>query len=83
MFDPSALNDLAKRLTEALPADFQLLRNDLEKNFHAILQSWFTRMNLVSREEFEVQGEVLAQARKQLEALEQRLADLESRIPGA
>lgn len=81
MFDPSALNDLARRLADAMPADFQSLKGDLEKNFHAILQASFSRMNLVSREEFEVQQEILMRTRQQLEALERRIAALEGGDP--
>ncbi len=79
MFDTNPLSDLAKRLAESVPADLQLLRGDLEKNFHAILQASFTKMNLVSREEFEVQRAVLARTREQLEGLEARVAELEKR----
>ena len=77
MFDSSPLTDLAKRLAEAVPADLQLLRGDLEKNFHAVLQASFAKMNLVSREEFEVQRAVLARTREQLDGLEARVAELE------
>jgi BMFP domain-containing protein YqiC len=81
MFDPSALNELAKRLAESMPSDLQLLKSDLEKNFHAILQASFSRMNLVSREEFDVQRDILEKSRERLEALEKRIAELEGRAP--
>jgi hypothetical protein len=77
MLDTTALNDLAHRLAEAIPADVRLLKSDAEKNFHAILQASFSRMNLVSREEFDVQRAVLARTREQLAALEARVAELE------
>lgn len=80
MFDKTPLADLAKRLAESVPADLHLLRGDLEKNFHAILQASFARMNLVSREEFEVQRAVLARTREQLEGLEARIAELEKQV---
>jgi BMFP domain-containing protein YqiC len=80
MFDTNPLADLAKRLAESVPADLQLLRGDLEKNFHAVLQASFAKMNLVSREEFEVQRAVLARTREQLEGLEARVAELEKQI---
>lgn len=79
MFDATTLNDLAKRLTESLPADLQLLKNDMEKNFHAILQASFSKMNLVSREEFEVQSAVLAHTREQLDMLEKKISELEQK----
>jgi BMFP domain-containing protein YqiC len=80
MFDTTALNDLARRLAEAMPADFQALKSDMERNFHAILQASFSKMNLVSREEFEVQSAVLARTREHLEGLEARVAELEKQI---
>jgi BMFP domain-containing protein YqiC len=50
---------------------------DLEKNIHALLQSTFSKLSLVSREEFDVQKEVLRQTRDKLEALEKQLSVLE------
>ena len=51
---------------------------DVEKNINALLKSAFTKMELISREEFDVQAEVLANTRKKLETLEARLAELEA-----
>ena len=51
---------------------------DLDKNIHALLRSTFTKLELVSREEFEVQTEVLRRTREKLEALEKKLNDLEN-----
>lgn len=81
MFEPSTLNDLAKRLAGAVPGDLHLLKADMEKTFQAILQASFSRMNLVSREEFDVQRSVLARTRAQLEGLEARVAELERQLP--
>ena len=50
---------------------------DLEKNIHALLQSAFTKLALVSREEFDVQTEVLRQTRAKLDAIEKQLSALE------
>lgn len=80
MFEPKAINDLAQRLAAAVPADLQFLKADMEKAFHAILQASFSRMNLVSREEFDVQTLVLSRTREQLESLEARVAELEKQI---
>ena len=80
MFDPKSIDDLAQRLTDAMPPAFQHLRTDMEKNFHAILQSTFTKMNLVGREEFDVQSAVLARTREKLEALEKQVALLEEKV---
>ncbi len=53
---------------------------DLEKNLRVLLQSVFSRLDLVSREEFDVQREVLARTRTKLQELEAKLAEIESRI---
>ena len=55
---------------------------DLEKNLRVLLQSTFARLDLVTREEFDVQREVLARTRARLEALEAKLAELEKRDQG-
>lgn len=54
---------------------------DLQRNFRAMLSSAFTRLELVSREEYDIQAQVLARAREKLTALERRVAELEARIP--
>ena len=51
---------------------------DLEKNIHALLQSMFTKLELVSREEFDVQAEVLRQTKEKLAALEKQIEALEN-----
>jgi len=69
------LNDLQARLSQAIensPA------RDLEKNVKAMLNQGFSRLDLVTREEFEVQAQVLARTRAKLEALEARVAELEA-----
>jgi BMFP domain-containing protein YqiC len=53
--------------------------NDIEKNINALLQSAFTKMGLVNREEFDVQTQVLKRTRLKLEALEKKLSDLNSK----
>jgi BMFP domain-containing protein YqiC len=80
MLDPKILDDLSARLAEMAargPA------RDIEKNAKALLNGLFARLDFVSREEFEVQREVLARTREKLTALEARLASLETRDPGS
>jgi hypothetical protein len=62
-----------------VPEGVSALRRDLEQNFKGVLQSQLARMDLVTREEFDVQAAVLKRTREKLAALEQRLADLEGR----
>ncbi len=70
------LSDLAARLA-ALAASNPA--KDLEKNMRGLLSSAFTRLELVSREEYDVQAQVLARSREKLAALETRVAELEAR----
>ena len=77
MFDPKAIDDIANRLAGAIPPGLNNLKEELEKNFHAILQSALSKLDLVSREEFEVQKLVLAKTRSKLEELEKRVAEME------
>ena len=77
MNDSWNLEDLAARLARVLPPGLAGLRAELEDNFRAILRANLERFDLVSRERFEAQAEVLAKTRARLEALEQRLEALE------
>jgi len=75
--DIGTIEDLAKRLAAALPEGATAFRQDLENNFRAVLQSGLTKLDLVTRREFDVQAGVLKRTREKLEALEARLAQLE------
>jgi BMFP domain-containing protein YqiC len=70
------LSELSARLAAMAAAN---PAKDLEKNFRGLLSSAFTRLELVSREEYDVQAQVLARAREKLAALEARVAQLEER----
>ena len=82
MIDPKAFEDLAKRFAEAVPPGFRQFQAEMEKNFHAALQATFAKLELVTREEFDVQQAVLARTRAKLEELEKQVADLETRAGG-
>ncbi len=79
----NSIDDLARRLSEAVPEGVRAAGADLEKNFRGLLHSGFSRMDLVTREEFDIQAGVLARTREKLEALEARLAALEGHPPPA
>ena len=72
-----SLQDLVRKLIDAVPDSLQSVRSDLEKNFRSVLQSGLNKLELVTREEFEVQEAVLQRTREKLEALEERLKALE------
>ena len=74
------LDKLARQLTEAVPANVKALGEDVERNFKSLLQSGIERMDLVSREEFDLQTAVLERTREKLEKLEARLAELEESL---
>ena len=76
-FDPKTLDDLARTLSESVPPGFAAVRDDLEQNFRAVLQSGLSRLDLVTRQEFDVQSGVLRRTRERLEQLQARLAALE------
>ena len=75
--DPKTLDDLARRLAESLPSGLASLRDDLEDNFRAVLQAGLARLDLVTRQEFDVQAGVLKRTRERLEELDKRLKELE------
>lgn len=76
MFEPKQFDDLAKKLFSALPVSVQNFEKEVEQKFKEILQSAFTRMDLITREEFDIQTKVLARTREKLEILEAQVAAL-------
>jgi ubiquinone biosynthesis accessory factor UbiK len=72
------IDKLARRLAEAVPEGLRSARDDLEQNFRSVLHSGISRLDLVTREEFDVQQGVLARTREKLEALERRLSAMEA-----
>lgn len=73
-----SIDSIARQLADSVPEGLRAMRDDMEQNFRAILRSGLDRLDLVTREEFEVQQAVLARTREKLEALHARLAALEA-----
>ena len=73
------IDDLTRQLRDALPEGLATAREDLDDILHAAISAALTRMDLVSREEFDVQAAVLARTREKLEALSTRLQELENK----
>jgi len=75
MLDPKVVEEMIDNLRRAVPAG---LTRDIEQNLRAALTAGLARLNLVTREELEVQSAVLARTRARLETLEQQVAELEA-----
>lgn len=73
------IDDLARRLMDRVPPAVRGLGEDLEANFRTVLRSGLSRLDLVTRDEFDAQARVLARTREKLEALEARVRELEAR----
>jgi ubiquinone biosynthesis accessory factor UbiK len=80
MTDPRRFEDLADKLAQLLPQNLGGLRRELEDNFRAVLRANLEKWDLVSRERFDVQADLLARTRTRLGALEQRLQELEKKL---
>lgn len=78
MLNPKMLDEMSARMSSLLAAT---PAGEIEKNLRATLAGLFAKLDLVTREEFDVQREVLTRTRAKLEALEVRVAELESRSP--
>lgn len=72
------IEEMASRLAGVLPPGLKTLRAELEDNFRAVLRANFEKLDLVSRERFDVQAEVLARTQAKLKVLEARVAKLEA-----
>lgn len=73
-----SIDELARRLVESVPQGLRSVKDDLEKNFQSVLRAGLGKLDLVTREEFEVQEAVLARTRQKLDALEERLISIET-----
>ncbi|VAX07702.1 hypothetical protein MNBD_GAMMA26-816 [hydrothermal vent metagenome] len=80
MIDSKLLDDLAQRLVKTVPAGIQVLQDDLKHNLRAGLEAGLSHLDLVTREEFDVQAAVLSRTREKLDALEQQMAKLEQNL---
>ena len=71
-----SLEQLSKRISSLIPGDIRHMQDDIENNIRSLLQSSLTKMNLVTREEFDVQSAVLQRTREKLEQLEKQVEQL-------
>lgn len=82
MLDPKKLEELAKQISDAVPPGVRNMAEGAEARIKQILQSQLSKLDLVSREEFDIQSQVLIRTREKLDAMEARLAELESKHQG-
>ena len=75
-----SIENLARKLAESVPESLRSMREDLETNFRGVLRSGISKLDLVTREEFDVQEAVLARTREKLEQLEAQLAEIEKNL---
>jgi ubiquinone biosynthesis accessory factor UbiK len=75
--DSFRIDELARRLLERVPPALRSMQQDLESNFRAVLREGLSKLDLVTRDEFDAQTRVLERTRARLEELDARLASLE------
>lgn len=78
--DNSTLDRIVEQITRAIPAGLSHARDDLNANAKAVLQEAFSRLDLVSRQEFDIQTKVLARTREKIEELEKVVGELEEKV---
>jgi BMFP domain-containing protein YqiC len=79
VIDLKAIDDLARRVSELVPPGMRAAGDELQANVKATLQAGLAKLDLVTREEFEVQRAVLLRTRDKLDVLERKLSELEAR----
>ena len=80
--DSLRIDEIVRQLLERVPPALRTIQSDLEANFRAVLRERLSKLDLVSRDEFDAQARVLERSRARLEALEARLAALEGSASG-
>ena len=77
VLDPKIFDDISKHVANSLPKGLNALQEDVQNNLHSALEAALGKMNLVTREEFDIQQAVLLRTREKLEVLSARIAELE------
>lgn len=80
MIDPKKIEQIARQVHQSMPKGLREFGDDMEKRIRQILQTQLNRLDLVNREDFDVQTQVLLRTREKLALLEQRIAALENRL---
>lgn len=80
MLDPKKLEEIAKNISDAIPPGLKTMAGEAEGRVKQVLQAQLSKLDLVTREEFDIQSNVLIRTREKLEAMEERIAALESAL---
>ena len=80
MFDPKKLEQLAKQIHDSMPAPVRELGADVDQKVRQVIQGQLNKLDVVSREEFDVQTQVLLRTRQKLADMEPKLADIEAKL---
>ncbi|CAM4217175.1 MULTISPECIES: ubiquinone biosynthesis accessory factor UbiK [Vibrio] len=80
MFDPKKLELIAKQIHESMPQPVKDLGTDVDQKVRQVIQAQLNKLDVISREEFEVQTQVLLRTRQKLNAMEQKMAELEEKL---
>ncbi|TKB45402.1 ubiquinone biosynthesis accessory factor UbiK [Thalassotalea mangrovi] len=78
MINPKKIEEIAKQITESIPPGVKNVATDIEAKTKEVLQRKLAQLDVVTREEFDVQTQVLAKTRAKLDAMEAKLAELEA-----
>lgn len=82
MLDPKKIEQLAEQITSAIPPQIKSIADNVEGKIKTVLQAKLAELDVVSREEFDVQTQVLARTRQKLETLEQELESIRQKLDG-
>lgn len=80
MLDPKKLEELAKQIADAIPPGVKNMAEEVEGRAKTVLQSQLSKLDLVTREEFDIQSQVLIRTREKLDAMESRISELEAKL---
>lgn len=80
MFDSKKINDITQKISEELPENLKILQEDFKTNLKSGIQHALDKLDVVTREEFDVQSKVLAKTRNKLEALTVKINELEAKL---
>lgn len=80
MINAKKIEDIAKQVSEAIPPGLKNIANDIEDKTKVVLQNKLAQLDVVTREEFDVQTQVLIKTREKLAALEAKMAELEAKL---